>query len=211
MYKKFLCSFVFLLFAFCLALGNLNAATTICKWKDNKQGAFTMSFDDALWTQRNYVVPNLLSRNLPGTVYIPPGNGLYGYGIMVWEALASRSLGLIDFANHTFYHANPNGNGFPPNITAYSNEIARTAQLMWSLRTPGSSKLQTYATPGTWNSTLVSYWYQMPAALTANYCFPGHEGRNWGEVRDDAMGGLTRARMNLSSAAATTNWYGFHA
>src|SRR3989339_580994 len=122
--------FIFLLLA---AASSINAATTFCKWKDNKAGAWAMDFDDAMYTHVAYAIPQLVARGLAGNFQVVPGSIMYGYGIMMWESQCGR-LGM-QLSNHTMNHCSVSD----MNTARY--EFSEASRIIWSLNTPGKSKL----------------------------------------------------------------------
>jgi len=192
-----------------LIFSSLNAATTICKWKDNKTGAFVMSFDDAMCTHNNYGVPMMVSKGLTGTFLMPTGNLLYGYKIHTWESLASR-MG-FDFMNHSFYHA-----GVPQSLAEMLDQCDRNNAVIWSLRTPGASKLNIFALSGSWNPAtypvLAAYYSQIAPALPAHYCLPTLDcrGPDVGDTYEGASGGLAGAMLALNRAVTNAEFTGYH-
>ena len=77
-------------------------ATRIAKWKDDKQAAFMLMFDDSCQTHVKLVIPELVKRKLTGTFYLNPGSGQYQGVKNDWEVLIPK-LGM-EYANHTFTH-----------------------------------------------------------------------------------------------------------
>jgi hypothetical protein len=114
--------------------------TTVCKWKDNKAGGYALFFDDSIWSHRNYVVPELISRGFTGTFWINPASRNYGYGIMTWESLASRTG--MDLENHSMNHAGA------PDYAEAEYDLGRCSEIIWTLRPPGKSKLCLFASGG---------------------------------------------------------------
>jgi peptidoglycan/xylan/chitin deacetylase (PgdA/CDA1 family) len=51
--------------------------TSIAKWKDDKLGAFSLTFDDSNTSQADIAVPALIRRGLVGSWYITPGHPRY--------------------------------------------------------------------------------------------------------------------------------------
>src|SRR3989339_1070259 len=133
----------------------VNAATIICNYKDNKQAAFSMSFDDSIWTQANYVIPMFISKGLVGSILVVPGRNAYGAYIMEWESTCSRYG--FELWNHTFTHPGP-----PVARTWAETEylIGEAAKAIWALRPPGKSKLMLHTWPygDTTDSILPSGW-----------------------------------------------------
>jgi hypothetical protein len=116
------------------------SATTVCRWKDNKKGAWSMEFDDSMFTHVSYVIPNFISRGLTGTFNVNPASTYYAWGIMTWESLCGRNG--IDLENHTMNHYGAT------DMTMAAYEISETAKIIRTLRTPGQSPLVLFVEPG---------------------------------------------------------------
>jgi peptidoglycan/xylan/chitin deacetylase (PgdA/CDA1 family) len=76
--------------------------THIAKWKDNKQAAFMIMFDDSCQSHVKHAIPELVKRKLVGTFYLNPGSGHYQALKNDWEKIIPP-LGM-EYANHTFTH-----------------------------------------------------------------------------------------------------------
>ncbi|OGS26955.1 MAG: hypothetical protein A2297_03690 [Elusimicrobia bacterium RIFOXYB2_FULL_48_7] len=131
----------------------VNAATVICKWKDNKNGVLCMEFADALASHSNFVVPNLLSRGLDAMFFVVPGNFFYGYGIMTWEALCNRTG--LSLANHTLNHKSTIAD-----LAEVDYEMGEAARIIWPLNPPGKSKLTVFGFSGSLGS-IPAGWYEL--------------------------------------------------
>jgi hypothetical protein len=77
-------------------------ATRVAKWKDDKQAAFILMFDDSCQTHVKLVIPELVKRRMAGTFYLNPGSGQHQALKNDWEVLIPK-LGM-EYANHTFTH-----------------------------------------------------------------------------------------------------------
>jgi hypothetical protein len=121
--------------------------TTIARWKDNKNGAFTMNFDDSMVSQADVAMPAIVERGLVGTWYINPGMSRYKSRKKVWEEIAPQTG--QDLAVHSMTH---------DSISNYADadwQLGENARIIWSLRPPSASKLLTFSWPGatTWEIT----------------------------------------------------------
>ena len=77
--------------------------TSIARWKDNKQAAFCLMFDDSVPSNVKTVIPELKKRNLVGTFYVNPGSGSWRQYASSWEK-EFPLLPNIVYANHTMTH-----------------------------------------------------------------------------------------------------------
>lgn len=193
MKKAAIFGFLFLAFIICFFSSAVFSATTVCKWKDNKAGAFSMSFDDSMYSHITYVIPNLISRGLVGTFFVNPG-WRYGFGITEWESSALR-MGM-DFADHSMHHLGAK------DMAEADYEIGETARIIWSVRAPGKSKLLLFLGGGgtTWPSGYGSI-------LPVYNCIEGRGGHGGGaDTRN-----LTYAQMvdYVQQAISSAGWMGF--
>ena len=76
--------------------------TTVAKWKDDKDCAFILMFDDNSSTHVKNVIPELSKRGYTGTFYICPGTGHYKVNKKFWEETVVK--GGFELANHTLSH-----------------------------------------------------------------------------------------------------------
>lgn len=76
--------------------------TRVAKWKDDKQAAFMLMFDDSCMTHVKNAIPELVKRGMVGTFYLNPGSGHYAALKNDWEKVIPP-LGM-EYANHTFTH-----------------------------------------------------------------------------------------------------------
>lgn len=77
-------------------------STRIAKWKDDKQAAFMLMFDDSCMTHVKNAIPELVKRKMTGTFYLNPGSGHFSALKNDWEKTIP-ALGM-EYANHTFTH-----------------------------------------------------------------------------------------------------------
>ncbi len=112
MFEKPACGLVsgFMLFSTLLFSGFAGAAevseTQVLKWKDGKQAAFLLSFDDSCPTHLTNVIPELEKRGIVGNFYVVPGKGTYPGKKAQWEKAAQSPV--VAIANHTFTHVGAN-------------------------------------------------------------------------------------------------------
>jgi hypothetical protein len=121
-----------------------NGSTTIARWKNNKNGAFTMNFDDSMISQADIAVPAFIERGLVGTWYINPGTTRYKLRQEVWEVTCPEKG--QDLGVHSMTHKG---------ASSYEQadwEIGENVRIIWSLRPPNVSKLLSFCWPGatTW-------------------------------------------------------------
>jgi peptidoglycan/xylan/chitin deacetylase (PgdA/CDA1 family) len=118
--------------------------TTITKWKGNKKGAYTLRFDDSMWSHHDHTVPNLIKRGLVASFFINPGTERYGYGINTWESLVSRSG--FELCPHTMNHTGA------ADLSEADYEIGEAFRTVWKLNPPDKSKLYPFSRGGgtTW-------------------------------------------------------------
>jgi hypothetical protein len=115
------------------ALGN----TTVCKWKDNKTGAFNMAFDGDYDSARRVAMPMIIQRDLPVSLYYNPGLDRYASGIDFWETAPNRygwTLG---------HHQMECKNGFWEwgDMVDAHYQVGEAARIIWSIKPPGSTQL----------------------------------------------------------------------
>ena len=79
------------------------SAPSILKFKDGKQGAFMLEFDDSCETHITKAIPELVKRDLVGTFFINPGGGPYNNRRKDWEKKVTQ-IPQVVIANHTFKH-----------------------------------------------------------------------------------------------------------
>jgi hypothetical protein len=118
--------------------------TTVARWKDNKKGAYTLRFDDSMWSHRDHTVPNLIKRGLVGSFFLNPGTERYGYGIDTWESLASRTG--LELCPHTMNHTGA------ADLEEADYEIGEAFRTIWRLNPPDKSRLYPFSRGGgtTW-------------------------------------------------------------
>jgi hypothetical protein len=121
-----------------------NAETRVAKWKDDKEAAFSLNFDDSNTSQLDNAVPNLESRGLTGTFYVNPGKSRHQDHNAEWLDILNRGQHL---APHTMNHI-----GATSYEMAYY-EIGASAEYCWdAYGVPYHSELLAYASGGgvTW-------------------------------------------------------------
>ena len=82
--------------------------SVICKWKDNKQSAYSFCADDSSNCHLDYMVPELAKRGFVGTYWVNPGRGAAGDNNGCWQSRYSEWVEVAkqgsDFGNHTMTH-----------------------------------------------------------------------------------------------------------
>jgi len=72
------------------------------KFRDGKQGAYSMQFDDSRLSQANIMIPHLNWRGLVATFFVNPGNKNYENTAYTWKIICPK-FG-HELANHTMHH-----------------------------------------------------------------------------------------------------------
>jgi peptidoglycan/xylan/chitin deacetylase (PgdA/CDA1 family) len=103
-----------------------DSETQILKWKDGKQAAFMIAFDDSAPSQLQNVVPELEKRKIVGNFYLVTGNKLYAALQRRWEAAAKGPY--VAVANHTFTHKGVN------NAEELEPELAQCNEVLYKLQ-----------------------------------------------------------------------------
>jgi len=114
--------------------------TTVAHWRNNAQGAFTMSFDDSMETHATIGVPELVKRGLVGTWFVNPALPRYLENRTVWEEFAPDNN--QELADHTMNHEGA------ASLEEADYEIGECARTIWKLRDPADSKLLAFARGG---------------------------------------------------------------
>jgi hypothetical protein len=114
--------------------------TSIAKWKDGKKGAYSLRFDDSMWSHHDHAIPNLVKRGLVGSFYLNPATGRYGYGIDSWESLVSRTG--IELCPHSMNHTGA------ADFEEADYEAGESFRTVWRLNPPDKSKLYPFAHGG---------------------------------------------------------------
>ena len=117
-----------------------NGNTSIARWKDGKKGAFSLRFDDSMWSHHDHAIPNLVKRGLVGSFYLNPATGRYGYGIDSWESLVSRTG--IELCPHSMKHTGA------ADYEEADYEAGESFRTVWRLNPPDKSKLYPFSHGG---------------------------------------------------------------
>lgn len=116
-------------------------ATTVLKWKDGRQAAFLLAFDDSCESHVNIAIPELKKRGLVGTFYINPGNGPFKSRREAWEKEIPATG--MEYGNHTMTHVGAlSAEDWDRELAGCSEEIGRCFP---DRKTP---RLIAYGTPG---------------------------------------------------------------
>lgn len=127
--------------------------TRVAQWKDDKQAAFTLGFDDGIADQLDLVIPELQKRKMVATFYLNPGRGEYKAVQGRWEK--APETGVAVMGDHTMTHQGVK------NAAHAEIEIGQCADIVRSM-TPGKpptlvSFAQPGVGPGQWNITGEEY------------------------------------------------------
>ena len=119
-------------------------AARIAKWKDDKQGAFLLAFDDSLPTQIDTVVPELKKRRLAGTFYVNPGTRQWRERQASWEKTFPQEFPVwgMEYGNHTFTHHGAK------DTADFEKEIGTCNDVILKLFPGQQPHLVSYARPG---------------------------------------------------------------
>ena len=90
-----------ILLALLVAIGLVgHAAAQPFAWPDGRKAAVVLTYDDALASQRDIVLPQLDAAGLKGTFFLP-GSGIRPDDIGLWRAAAAEGH---ELGNHTLFH-----------------------------------------------------------------------------------------------------------
>lgn len=115
--------------------------TRVARWKEDKQTAFLMMFDDACPTHVTNVFPALKERNMVGTYYICPEKGEYKAHAKFWEQQAAADPTVV-YGNHTMTHK-----GFT-SLDHAKQEIGDCNAVIHRLQPGKTPRLISFAAPG---------------------------------------------------------------
>jgi len=129
----------------CNIYTQVNGDTRVAEWKDNKQAAISMGFDDSSPTHLDNAIPVLEAKGLPAVFYVNPGKSYHIARNDEWLNILNRGQHL---APHTMNHRGS---------VSYDDavyEIGAAAEYVWdAYGVPYHSELLSYASGGgvTWN------------------------------------------------------------
>lgn len=115
--------------------------TQIARWKDNKQGAFSMMFDDSVPTDIKNVVPELQKRKLIGVFYVNPGAWGWKKEHEAWEKTMPTLPGVV-FGNHTMTHKGAH------NVEELDKEVRLCNEVINNVVPATRSRLVSFGRPG---------------------------------------------------------------
>lgn len=90
---------------------------SIPRWKDNKRGAVSLTFDDWTSGHPSIVVPELRRRGMVGTFNVITGN------VADWTPLREAVASGNEVANHSVTHPHPHGISFENEVLAAKQKI----------------------------------------------------------------------------------------
>jgi hypothetical protein len=128
--------------------------TRVAQWKDDKQAAFTMGFDDGIADQLTLVIPELQKRKMVATFYLNPGKGEYVAVKSQWEKAPETGVAVL--GDHTMTHSG---------VKDFANaevEIGQCDDIILGMNPAGKvPRLISFAQPGVppghWNITGEEY------------------------------------------------------
>lgn len=114
----------------------------VARWKDDKQAAFQLMFDDSIPSHLKTVIPELRRRGMIGTFYINPGKGEWKASEAQWKEIFAK--GDMVPADHTMTHR-----GVADAANA-EEEIGGCADIVAALLPPGKPgpRLISFGQPG---------------------------------------------------------------
>jgi peptidoglycan/xylan/chitin deacetylase (PgdA/CDA1 family) len=126
-----------------MAKDALHGEPTVTQYKDGKDAAFTMQFDDSMETQADFAIPEMNKRGLTGSFFINPATERYARRRETWEVLCTKSG--HELACHTMHHTGA------ADMEEADWEIGECARIIWKLQ-PGVSRLRPFMRGGgtTW-------------------------------------------------------------
>jgi peptidoglycan/xylan/chitin deacetylase (PgdA/CDA1 family) len=116
----------------------------VMSFRDGKDGAFTMQFDDSMESQASIALPIMNERGLVGTFFVNPAHTRHQATRSAWEDICPRFR--HELANHTMHHTGAKS------YEEADREIGECSRYIWSLY-PTRSKLLPFARGGgtTWD------------------------------------------------------------
>ncbi len=114
-------------------------STSIARWKDGKDGAFALIFDDGMPSHLTHAIPEMSRRGIVGTFYLCPG--VKWFDAKAWATDGpARAMAV---ANHTSTHAGAK------NAAEAEADILQCAKALVDLRPElGKPRLISFARPG---------------------------------------------------------------
>jgi peptidoglycan/xylan/chitin deacetylase (PgdA/CDA1 family) len=106
-------------------------ATAQQTWKDGKQCTVCLTYDDAINSQLDNVIPQLDKYGFKGTFYIKGSSPVLYHRMTEWKAIASNGH---ELGNHTLFHA-CSGKRYPGREKANDLDYYTTVQYLNEVRT----------------------------------------------------------------------------
>ena len=114
-------------------------ATTVSRWKDGKDGAFVLIFDDGMPSHLKQAIPELTRRGMVGTFYLCPA--VKWFDAKAWSAGGPAQA--MTVANHTSTHAGAK------TAAEAEADIVQCAKALQALRPElAKPRLVSFARPG---------------------------------------------------------------
>jgi hypothetical protein len=115
--------------------------TAIERWKDGRQGAFCLMFDDSVPTDVTVAIPEMTRRKLVGTFYVNPGTGHWRAHARAWEKELPTVPGVV-YANHTMTHQGARS------VAQLRDELERCNEVIYRLVPGPKPRLISFGRPG---------------------------------------------------------------
>ncbi len=115
--------------------------TEITPWKDGRQGAFCLMFDDSVPSHVTNVVPEFKKRDLVGTFYVNPGMPAWKRQARAWER-ELPGLPCVVYGNHTQTHK---GARSPEQLR---DELAQCNEVIYRVDPGPKPRLISFGRPG---------------------------------------------------------------
>ena len=139
-------------FLVCLLVGSLAAAaraehspapgtTRVARWKDDKQAAFTMGFDDGIPNHLTLVIPELRKRRMAATFYLVADKAEFKQKKAEWEKIGAAGDG-IALGDHTMTHRGV------ADLANAREEIGHAGEIILAMQPGRTPRLMSFAQPG---------------------------------------------------------------
>ena len=114
--------------------------TRIAQWKDDKQAAFTLEFDDGISNHLSLVIPELQKQKMVGTFFLNPGKAEQKILLDQWKSAPDTGAAVL--GNHTMTHS-----GFK-DFAGADEEFGQANEIVLGMTQGKQPRLLAFATPG---------------------------------------------------------------
>jgi hypothetical protein len=104
-----------------------SGGTRVMKWKDGKDAAFMLAFDDSCPTHLKNAIPELEKRKIVGNFYVVTGNDLWTNPARKTEWEAAAKSPYVTLQNHTFTHTGA------ASVEAFDEEIRKCNEAIYAI------------------------------------------------------------------------------